>query len=190
MTDLTRRDWRTCSRQDRARQGLDHSVVIGNAGRNARGCDQARAGAATALRSCRRSSQLPTRRRSPRVLLWMPGQQSFGAIGALRGGDCYSRRGAARQSAIGSDVRDDSMLLRAVEEFHSPDPDSTFGMLLLPGSESPSGSPVSGGIAERGSSGSPARSQPGRLGRFPSKPFRPDSRPSGWIRPSNREGGP
>ena len=189
VTGLARRDRRTRSRLG-ARQGLDRSCVIGNAGRAARGCNRARAGAATSLPSCTGASQLPTRRRSPRAVRSKPAgdrlARSEGCAAAI------PVRGAERPSVFGLGLRDDSMLLRKLEGLYFPDPDSTFGILLLPGSESPSGGRASGCIAEQDASGSPARSQPGRLGRYPSKPFRSDRRPSlsGRIQPSNREGRP
>ena len=189
MTGLTRRDRRTRSRFG-ARQGLGRSVVRGSAGRGARGCDTAQAGNATSLPSPTGGSQLPTRRRSPRLFLLTPtGNQS------PRSERCAAAnpvRGTARRSAIGPDVSDNSMLLRALEGLRFQDLDSTFGILLLPGSEPPSGGPASACIARQDASGSPARSQPGGLGRFPSKPFPPDSQPSlsDRIQPSNREGRP
>ena len=190
MTGLTRRDRHAGSRRHGARRGLDGSFVIANPCRNARGCNRVRMGAATSLPLCTGSSRRPTRRRSPRVVLSRPaGDRS------ARSGRCAAAipiRGAERRSFIVLGPCHDSRLLRAFEGRHIPDPDSTFGILLLPGSDSPPGGPASGCIAEQAASGSPARSQPGRLGRFPSKPFRPDNRPSlsGRIQPSNREGRP
>lgn len=73
-----------------------------------------------------------------------------------------------------------------------PDPGSTIRMLLPPGPEPLTGGPASGRAAEEGASAIPPRSQPGRPGRFPSKPFRRDGRTplSGNIRPTDLEGPP
>lgn len=174
MTGLARKDRRTRRSQDGARQDLDRSFVIGNPGRSARRSDLAQAGAAKSLPSRTGISQLRTRRRSPRLFPSTPA--SHRSARCERCAASIPIRGAERQPVIGPGVRDESMLHRAVEGLCFSHRDSTFRMLLPPGSESPSGGLTFACIAEQGTSGSPARSQPGRLRRFSSEPFRRDSR--------------